>query len=540
MPDWRVGEFEGKLKDGFARSNNSEHENGAGTVSISSKKSKHGVASEKKPHVDISGVIDSDSQKCNSEQIHSANGIVSRDVNHDHIENCKVESNDFPLNTISETRYPTDNWNSSQFALSNDGSPVLNNQSTPQTGHGYGDNDLTYIDWPAIDNFEDVDNLFRRCDSTYGQQQLPNTDELSWIPSSDAMYSSDVAMQPGFESSYSDYGILDDLSAFNCTEDKSLTTADPSSAVCDEQFDDSYLFNEQKTEDVYGEQAYQRDAMELLSSDQICTGQENLDMIGNRYSSENAMEQPEDQKFSIASERNCQIIPSGASFAERNLKVQKKVASSTSGQLISDNVTGHPGHQTLTRRASYPCENHEIGKRSLGKRGLGHSDVAMGTSMVVDGSFVSSISSDNSVEENSFRQLQDAVSQLDVKTKMCIRDGLYRLARSAQNRQVFPNTMNNNGDSHNVKDMQNAETSGKFVDPGSIETQTNPIDRSIALLLFHQPSEHVTGAVDEAASLKSHNDNHQAAAKNQRVMHASSVHPRGQGDPMDAKSCRNN
>ncbi|XP_052147103.1 protein LNK1-like isoform X3 [Oryza glaberrima] len=547
MPDWRVGEFEGKLKDGFARSNNSEHENGAGTVSISSKKSKHGVASEKKPHVDISGVIDSDSQKCNSEQIHSANGIVSRDVNHDHIENCKVESNDFPLNTISETRYPTDNWNSSQFALSNDGSPVLNNQSTPQTGHGYGDNDLTYIDWPAIDNFEDVDNLFRRCDSTYGQQQLPNTDELSWIPSSDAMYSSDVAMQPGFESSYSDYGILDDLSAFNCTEDKSLTTADPSSAVCDEQFDDSYLFNEQKTEDVYGEQ------------------------IGNRYSSENAMEQPEDQKFSIASgsqlsssqnllnqknhldstspsnitsesypERNCQIIPSGASFAERNLKVQKKVASSTSGQLISDNVTGHPGHQTLTRRASYPCENHEIGKRSLGKRGLGHSDVAMGTSMVVDGSFVSSISSDNSVEENSFRQLQDAVSQLDVKTKMCIRDGLYRLARSAQNRQVFPNTMNNNGDSHNVKDMQNAETSGKFVDPGSIETQTNPIDRSIALLLFHQPSEHVTGAVDEAASLKSHNDNHQAAAKNQRVMHASSVHPRGQGDPMDAKSCRNN
>ncbi|MCW1887922.1 hypothetical protein OKA04_24545, partial [Luteolibacter flavescens] len=291
------------------------------------------------------------------------------------------------MNTISETRYPTDNWNSSQFALSNDGSPVLNNQSTPQTGHGYGDNDLTYIDWPAIDNFEDVDNLFRRCDSTYGQQQLPNTDELSWIPSSDAMYSSDVAMQPGFESSYSDYGILDDLSAFNCTEDKSLTTADPSSAVCDEQFDDSYLFNEQKPEDVYGEQAYQRDAMELLSSDQICTGQENLDMIGNRYSSENAMEQPEDQKFSIASgsqlsssqnllnqknhldstspsnitsesypERNCQIIPSGASFAERNLKVQKKVASSASGQLISDNVTGHPGHQTLTRRASYPCE----------------------------------------------------------------------------------------------------------------------------------------------------------------------------------------
>jgi hypothetical protein len=44
---------------------------------------------------------------------------------------------------------------------------------------------------------------------------------------------------------------------------------------------------------------------------------------------------------------------------------------------------------------------------------------------------------------------------------------------------------------------------GRFVDPRSIETQTNPIDRSIALLLFHQSSQ-VTGAVDDTSSLKSH------------------------------------
>jgi hypothetical protein len=44
---------------------------------------------------------------------------------------------------------------------------------------------------------------------------------------------------------------------------------------------------------------------------------------------------------------------------------------------------------------------------------------------------------------------------------------------------------------------------GRFADPRSIETQTNPIDRSIALLLFHQSSDHATGAVDDASSLKS-------------------------------------
>ena len=52
-----------------------------------------------------------------------------------------------------------------------------------------------------------------------------------------------------------------------------------------------------------------------------------------------------------------------------------------------------------------------------------------------------------------------------MQTKLCIRDGLYRLARSAQHRQVFPNMMNNNGDSQDVKDLQNAETSHKYVVP---------------------------------------------------------------------------
>lgn len=70
---------------------------------------------------------------------------------------------------------------------------------------------------------------------------------MSWIPSSDAIYSSDAALQAGFVS-YSDYGMLDDLSGFPCGQDKSLPTAD-------EQFNDSYPFNEQKNVNVYGEQA---------------------------------------------------------------------------------------------------------------------------------------------------------------------------------------------------------------------------------------------------------------------------------------------
>ena len=90
---------------------------------------------------------------------------------------------------------------------------------------------------------------------------------------------------------------------------------------------------------------------------------------------------------------------------------QKKTVTIQPRQLATDNVVNiHP--QTLTRRASYPCENYGTEEKGLGKRTLGDHQVTMGTSMVVDGSFVSSMSSDNSVEESSFRQLQDAVSQV--------------------------------------------------------------------------------------------------------------------------------
>ncbi|CAN6300702.1 unnamed protein product [Urochloa humidicola] len=565
MPDWRVGEFEGKFTNEFAQTNRSEHESGIEAPGVtSSKKLKHAVASEKINQGVIPGTNNPDSQKCNPEHIQSANGTVSQNING--TGDCKDGSNSFPLreeNTIAETRCPTDNWNSCQFALSN-GSSILNNHSAPQDSLTYGDNDLNYIDWPGIDNFEDVDTLFRS-DATYGQQQLDDTDGLSWIPSSsDAVYSSDAALQQGFETSYSDYGILDDLSAFQCTEDKSLPLVDPSAALCDNQFDDTYMFSEQKNVNAYDEQIYQGDVMEL-PTDQICNGNGNIDMlqVGNQYSSENAIQGIEDKKFSIASTSQLsssqnllkqshnldssspsnitsesypeKFSPSGGSFAQRNSKAQKKTVNIQPRQPTSDNVVNRHT-QTLTRRASYPCENYGTENRGLGKRTLGDSQVTM-----VDGSFVSSMTSDNSVEESSFRQLQDAVSQLDVQTKLCIRDGLYRLARSAQHRQVFPNAMNSNGDSQDVKDLQNAETSCKFADPRSIETQTNPIDRSIALLLFHQSSDHAAGAVDDASSLKSPaTKKHQGPAANQVMPASSSIYsPRGQGGPKDAQSREN-
>lgn len=155
-------QLEGKFTDEFAKSNRDEHESGTEAPGVtSSKKLKHAVAGEKIHQAVISGTDNSDSKKCNSEHIQCANGTVSQNI--DTTRDCKDGSSAFPMgeeNTIAETRCPTDNWNSCQFALSN-GSSIINNHSAPQDSLTYGDNDLNYIDWPGIDNFEDVDTLFR-------------------------------------------------------------------------------------------------------------------------------------------------------------------------------------------------------------------------------------------------------------------------------------------------------------------------------------------------------------------------------------------
>ncbi|KAF4365945.1 hypothetical protein F8388_019189 [Cannabis sativa] len=114
----------------------------------------------------------------------------------------------------------------------------------------------------------------------------------------------------------------------------------------------------------------------------------------------------------------------------------------------------------------------------------------LGSSTVQEKSCLSSVLNDISVEARSFRQLQQVMEKLDVRTKLCIRDSLYRLARSAEQRHNCANQRSggiDNRDSNGalIIDETNKCTTG-FMD---IETDTNPIDRSIAHLLFHRPSD---------------------------------------------------
>eukprot|EP00252_Welwitschia_mirabilis_P011849 TRINITY_DN2632_c0_g1_i2.p1 TRINITY_DN2632_c0_g1~~TRINITY_DN2632_c0_g1_i2.p1 ORF type:complete len:762 (-),score=175.96 TRINITY_DN2632_c0_g1_i2:718-3003(-) len=91
------------------------------------------------------------------------------------------------------------------------------------------------------------------------------------------------------------------------------------------------------------------------------------------------------------------------------------------------------------------------------------------------------------------QELQSYVSQMDIQTRLCIRDALYRLARSAvQRHSVGDANVNNSFGDYNIKNHSQGGRSDYQLGPdscmgnASLEKGTNIIDRTVAHLLFHR------------------------------------------------------
>ncbi|CAI9765362.1 unnamed protein product [Fraxinus pennsylvanica] len=110
---------------------------------------------------------------------------------------------------------------------------------------------------------------------------------------------------------------------------------------------------------------------------------------------------------------------------------------------------------------------------------------------------------DISIEAASFQQLQLVMEQLDMRTKLCIRDSLYRLARNAEQRHNHPNPNGGCKDERDASGEFIAARSNKFTRYMDMETDTNPVDRSIAHLLFHRPSDSASTPVNDSSAFRS-------------------------------------
>ncbi|PIN09392.1 hypothetical protein CDL12_18025 [Handroanthus impetiginosus] len=108
-----------------------------------------------------------------------------------------------------------------------------------------------------------------------------------------------------------------------------------------------------------------------------------------------------------------------------------------------------------------------------------------------DDSNTISMAFDNcSVEESVLYRLQDTIAKLDIRIRLCIRDSLFRLAQSATQRQ-YPNDTSSTSVSGRDEVLGNKDTVSheRFARMPDVETDTNPIDRTVAHLLFHRPLE---------------------------------------------------
>ncbi|CAK8530293.1 unnamed protein product [Lathyrus sativus] len=157
-----------------------------------------------------------------------------------------------------------------------------------------------------------------------------------------------------------------------------------------------------------------------------------------------------------------------------------------------------PGSSQLV---AHQFENENEGQSKVRGVSLGFSS-EIDSSSVQESSPISSALDQNSFEANSFYHLQQVLDQLDIRTKLCIRDSLYRLAKSSEQRHdnSSPKGIAEDG-TEAFKDTmaQDASRCTGFMD---IETNTNPIDRSIAHLLFHRPTNQSTVLQNDIAPFK--------------------------------------
>ncbi|KAG1338403.1 protein LNK2 [Cocos nucifera] len=98
---------------------------------------------------------------------------------------------------------------------------------------------------------------------------------------------------------------------------------------------------------------------------------------------------------------------------------------------------------------------------------------------------------DHSLEESIYYEFQDVLGKLDICVRLCIRDSLFRLAQSASERSAGDRSSTNksNKDEDEVSANQETNRQNRCQKLPGAEANTNPIDRSVAHLLFYKPSE---------------------------------------------------
>lgn len=361
-----------------------------------------------------------------------------------------------------------------------------------------------YYGWPDIGNFEDMDTMLSNCDSSFGLGVPGNDDELVWFTSEDPAGGYEEAMNFKFPCSESS-------ALTNVSQDQECRESDTKGSSFVSQSKDEFKLKAQMQQSrpqnhAQGEKAsHYLGNYGLKSNDiRICSSDESnkpFTSTGNQQKNEilghDTFGYMQSSPYLHPGHDHVPMQMTGGSSLMTGIKSENNGPTSPSREDISNTSDSSSGNQKQTSmvlqasrsdmvssQKQFHMEN-KIESQNGMERGKKRALAELDSVDVLEGSSISSELDERSLEATSFRQLRQVMEQLDMRTKLCIRDSLYRLARSAEQRHNNAGTTNfgsNAGPS-------TADGTNKYAGLMDMETDTNPIDRTIAHLLFHRPSE---------------------------------------------------
>ncbi|WOL02742.1 protein LNK1 isoform X2 [Canna indica] len=414
---------------------------------------------------------------------------------------------------------------------------AVRNLIPAENGNNSVAKDLNFDEWPDIDNYDDVERMFRSCDTTFGQSHVNFFDELSWLPSSSN------AVDDGSRTSYllpsSEIDLVEEIFAdINCLPKFGPQTTDVNSTSVSCHSDSGCRKNAKlegisvSAQQVGNQNSLEDDIMQRWVDQKVTTGaavktqanplqcfSEESHFFGCSCSScmhncnSNAQVDyivpadwiPQAQSTSNSNkfENDSHPITLYEQFAPHAHQFMDHLKPSVPQVKLPDNKMEKLSKQSYdTALMEHSDQSTETNESSVLKKQIkSQKAIASGNLQEIDGvpiaaiyyritqqnSLAASVFSDGiTVETMSLQQLWHVISQLDVRTKLCIRDSLYRLARSTTQQNIFSGRSCSN-ESMNVRDILGTEALNICAAGSNVETETNPIDRSMAHLLFQQP-----------------------------------------------------
>ncbi|XP_016739342.1 protein LNK1 isoform X3 [Gossypium hirsutum] len=375
--------------------------------------------------------------------------------------------------------------------------------------------DLLYYGWGEIGNFEDVDRMFRSCDSTFGLGGLSNEDDMCWFSSSQVAEGSQGALKadaklnglqecPTSRSASAGLATVDSIKKSEFLNEKITSVNMSSDNVGLAHLSSVHVPNKESESKDGSTPSEQISPQEKHSKQHRASGERKDQHLenGGSFTQYDNIKQFADAKHPF-SNSSCQLFfsldvqrsklndgPDSVNYRQTNIPYMHLSYSGSLDQVsicptVSSAKSENNGQSSSKNESSY-ASNQDEGHSEVEGVSVGN-PAELDSSNVRESSCVVSPFDEVSLEATSFRQLQQVMEKLDIRTKLCIRDSLYRLARSAEQRHNCTKTKSGIGDGNDGSGSSASEETNRCTGFMDMETDTNPIDRSIAHLLFHRP-----------------------------------------------------